>query len=266
MPRAKPRAEPNRATGPETGLPDEAPARPRAKESPAEYHLSLRDRPADERPRERMQNQGPLALSDAELLAIILRVGCRGNTAVDLGNRLLKEFDGLAGIGRAQLPALRKTPGVGLAKAAQVKAAMELGRRASLLSADAPESVRSPLEVANLVRRKVDPIMEQEELWALFLSGRNAVLGAKRIYQGSINCMQVRPAEVFREAIALNAVAVVVAHTHPSGDPTPSPEDVEVTKQLVQAGRALGVEVLDHLILGRQQLFVSLKERGLAFR
>jgi DNA repair protein RadC len=264
MVRAKLHAEPDAGTG--TEAPAGPPAKPRAKESLAEYHLSLRDRPADERPRERMQSQGPLALSDGELLAIILRVGSRGNTAVDLGNRLLKDFDGLAGLGRSPLLALRKTPGVGLAKAAQVKAALELGRRASLLSPDAPETVRSPLEVANLVRRKVDPAMEQEELWALFLSGRNAVLGSKRIYQGSVNCMQVRPAEVFREAIALNAVAVVVAHTHPSGDPTPSPEDVEVTKQLVQAGRALGVEVLDHLILGRQQLFVSLKERGLAFR
>ena len=260
MPRAKLHPEPNAEIAAET------PAKPPAKDPTAEYHLSLRDRPSDERPRERMQNQGPLALSDGELLAIILRVGCRGNTAVDLGNRLLKDFDGLAGLGRSSLLALRKTPGVGLAKAAQVKAALELGRRASLLSADSPEIVRSPLEVANFVRRKVDPAMDQEELWALFLSGRNAVLGVKRIYQGSVNCMQVRPAEVFREAIALNAVALVVAHTHPSGDPTPSPEDVEVTKQLVQAGHALGVEVLDHLILGRQQLFVSLKERGLAFR
>ncbi len=260
MPRAKLHADPN------GDIDTEAPARPRAKDSTAEYHLSLRDRPVDERPREKLEARGVAALTDGELLAIVLRMGSRGNTAVDLGNLLLKGFDGLAGVERAQFAALRKVPGIGLAKAAQVKAALELGRRASLASGDGPVTVRSPLEVANLVRLKVDPAMEQEELWVLFLSGRNAVLGAKRIYQGSVNCLQVRPAEVFREAIALNAVAVVVAHTHPSGDPTPSPEDVEVTKQLVAAGRALGVDVLDHLILGRQQLFVSLKERGMAFR
>ncbi len=264
MPRAKLSVDPTPEPGAEPA--PELPDKPRAKDSTAEYHLSLRDRPVDERPREKLAARGVAALTDGELLAIVLRMGSRGNTAVDLGNRLLKDFDGLAGLGRSPLLALRKVPGIGLAKAAQVKAALELGRRASLACGDGPVTVRSPLEVANLVRLKVDPAMQQEELWALFLSGRNAVLGSKLIYQGSVNCLQVRPAEVFREAIALNAVAVVVAHTHPSGDPTPSPEDVEVTKQLVQAGRALGVDVLDHLILGRQQLFVSLKERGLAFR
>ena len=264
MPRAKLHAEPNSGTG--TEPPAEPPAKPHAKESQAEYHLTLKDLPPDERPREKLESCGVAALSDTELLAIVLRVGSRGHTAVDLAAWLLNQFHGPAGLERTPLGALRAVPHVGLAKAAQVKAALELGRRASLQGVDAAETVRSPLEVANLVRRRVDPAMEQEELWAVVLNGRNVVLGSKRIYQGSVNCMQVRPAEVFREAIALNAVAVVVAHTHPSGDPSPSPEDVEVTKQLVQAGRALGVEVMDHLILGRQQLFVSLKERGLAFR
>jgi DNA repair protein RadC len=229
------------------------------------YHLSLRDRPAGERPREKLQALGPSELSDAELLGIILRVGTRGNTAVDLANRLLTDFGGLSGLEQVSFAVLRRASGVGLAKAAQVQAALELGRRAMAQGGSNPETVRNPMEVASLVRGRQGYSTDQEQLWAVFVNSRNLVLGVKRIYEGSVNSLQVRPAEVFRDAIALNAVALVVAHTHPSGDPQPSPEDVAVTKQLIQAGRNLGIEVLDHLILGRHNLFVSLKERGLAF-
>ncbi len=237
------------------------------KETKAEYHLSIKDRPASERPREKLQSQGASALTNAELLAIILRVGRRGETAVDLANWLLSKHNhDLGGLARMSLADLCKIQGVGLAKAAQIKAALELGRRLTLLSPEEKLIVRSPAEVANLVRSKVDEYADQEQLWGVFLSARNQVLDSKMIYKGSVNTMQVRPAEIFKEAIVLGAVALVVVHTHPSGDPQPSPEDVEVTKQLVQSGRSLGIEVLDHLILGRQPIFVSLKERGLGFR
>jgi DNA repair protein RadC len=236
------------------------------KDAPPEYHLSIKDRPAGERPRERMQEVGASGLSEGELLAIILRVGSRGNTAVDLASKLLNDFDGLAGLSRVPFATLRDTRNVGLAKAAQIKAALELGRRLTLANPEEKLIVRSPVEVANLVRGKLDETLDQEQLWGVFLNSRNLVLAAKMIYRGSVNTMQVRPAEIFKEAIVQGAVAMVVVHTHPSGDPQPSPEDVEVTKQLVQVGRDLGIEVLDHLILGRQMLFVSLKERGLGFR
>ena len=236
------------------------------KESRPEYHLSIKDRPSSERPREKLQALGASGLTDGELLAIILRVGSRGKTAVDLANMLLKDFEGLGGLARVGFPVLQKEHGVGLAKAAQLKAALELGRRLTLQNPGEQQVVRSPLEVANLVRSKLDESSDQEELWGVYLNNRNVVLGTKRIYQGNVNSLQVRPAEVFREAITQGAAAMVVAHTHPSGDPQPSPEDVEVTKQLVQVGHILGIEVLDHVILGRQMLYVSLKDRGLGFK
>jgi len=233
-------------------------------EEKAEYHLSLRERPVGERPREKLQSLGASSLTDGELLAIILRTGSRHLTAVDLANHLLVKFHGLGGLARVSFPELCKTKGVGLAKAAQIKAALELGRRLTLLNPEERPIVRSPTDVANLVRTRLDETLDQEQLWLVLLNARNAVLDVKMLYQGSVSTIQVRPAEAFKEAILRGAVAIVVAHTHPSGDPTPSPEDIAVTRQIVQAGRSLGIEVLDHIILGRTT-FISLKERGLGF-
>lgn len=235
------------------------------KESRPEYHLSLRERPVSERPREKLRSLGASSLTDGELLAIILRTGSRHLTAVDLANHLLVRFHGLGGLAQVSFAELCKTKGVGLAKAAQLKAALELGRRLTLLNPEERPIVRSPADVANLVRARLDEGLNQEQLWVVLLNSRNAVLGMRMIYQGSVNSIQVRPAEAFREAILRGAVALVVVHTHPSGDPSPSQEDVAVTKQIVQAGHTLGIEVLDHVILGRQPAFVSLKERGLGF-
>jgi DNA repair protein RadC len=225
------------------------------------YRIS--DLHKDERPRERLAAQGPEALSKAELIAILLRVGVPGENAVQVGQRLLDCFGGLAGLHRAPIEELMNQHGVGPAKAAQLKAAIELGRR---LTAEVPEErpiINSPEDAAGLVRYEMSAL-EDEHLRVLLLDTRNHVLDIKEVYHGSVNSSQVRIGEVFKAAIRRNAAAVVIVHNHPSGDPTPSPDDVAVTRACVQAGKLLDVEVLDHLVIG-QNRFVSMKERGLGF-
>ncbi len=212
-----------------------------------------------ERPRERLKTLGAQALSNAELLAILLRVGVQGENVVQLGQRLLQTFGGLSGLHRVSFDELCAQHGVGEAKAAQIKAAIELGRRLSLES-DARPVISSPADAAALLSYEMSGL-EQEHLRVILLDTRNHVLEIREVYRGSVNSAQVRIAEVFRDAVRRNATAIVVAHNHPSGDPTPSPEDIALTRALVQAGKLLDILVLDHLIIG-QGRFVSLKERG----
>lgn len=228
-----------------------------------EYTPMIRDIAEAERPRERLQMVGAMGVSTAELLAIILRIGNRGESVVRLAERLLSQFGSLPGLARATVPELTTVKGVGEAKAVQIKAALELGRR--LLSA-APEErprVSSPGDAANLLMSEM-MYLEQEHLRLILLDTRNRVLSMPSLYVGSLNTSMVRIGEMFRDAIRQNAAAIIVVHNHPSGDPSPSPEDVNVTRQLVQAGKLLDVDVLDHIIIGRQR-YVSLKERGLGF-
>lgn len=216
-----------------------------------------------DRPRERLAALGPQALSNAELLAILLRVGMPGENAVQVGQRLLNKFGGLAGIQRAPFEELLNERGVGEAKASQIKAAIELGRRLTLESPDARPAIQSPADAAALVQYEMSAL-EQEHLRVLLLDTRNRVLDIVEVYRGSVNQSQVRVGEVFKAAIRRSATAVIIVHNHPSGDPTPSPEDVAVTRAFVQAGKILDIEVLDHMVIG-QGRWVSLKERGLGF-
>ncbi len=216
-----------------------------------------------ERPRERLAELGPQALSNAELLAILLRVGVAGENAVQMGQRLLRQFGGLGGLYRASFEEVRAQHGLGEAKAAQIKAAIELGRR---LAVEAPQErpvVHSPADVAGLVQYEMSAL-DHEELWVLLLDTRNRLLSTERLYKGSLNSSMVRVAELFKPAIQRTAAALILVHNHPSGDPTPSPEDVALTRTVVQAGKLLDIELLDHLVIG-QGRYVSLKERGLGF-
>lgn len=227
------------------------------------YHPTIHDFPLGERPRERMQYYGPTALSNAELLAILLRVGSTGENVVALSTRLLAEFGGLAGLAKASFSDLASIKGVGTAKTAQLKAAIELGRRLLITSPDARPQITSPLDAANLLMLEMGGL-EQEHLRTLLLDTKNRVLASPTVYVGNVNSSIIRVSEIFREAVRENATAMIVAHNHPSGDPTPSPEDVSVTRSIVEAGSLLGIDVLDHLVIGHQR-FVSLKERGLGF-
>jgi DNA repair protein RadC len=227
------------------------------------YRPMIRELPLSERPRERLKHAGAGALSNAELLAIILRIGGRGENVLDMAQRLLSTYHGLGGLARASCGELATERGVGTAKAAQMLAAFELGKRLLVASPDERPQVTSPADAANLLMAEM-ATLEQEHLRTLLLDSKHRVLASPTVYVGNVNTSVIRVGELFREAIRLNCVALIVAHNHPSGDPTPSPDDVKVTEQIVQAGKLLDIEVLDHLVIG-QQRYVSLKERGLGF-
>jgi DNA repair protein RadC len=232
-----------------------------AKKARLSYRIS--DLQASERPRERLKNEGADKLANSELLAILLRVGVPGASAVQVGQRLLEAFGGLAGIHRAPFDELTAQHGIGAAKAAQIKAAIELGRRLNETPAEDHTVINNPAQAVDLVRYDMQAL-EQEELRVILLDTRNHVIDKALIYRGSVTTAQVRAADVFKPAVRKNATALIVVHNHPSGDPTPSPDDVAVTRELVKAGEMLDVKVLDHLIIGRGR-HVSMKERGLGF-
>jgi DNA repair protein RadC len=224
---------------------------------------SIKDLPIQERPRERLARVGEGALSTTELVAIILRVGVGGESALDMARRLLTTYDGLPGLARASFAQLEAERGLGKAKTAQLKAALELGRRMLLATPEDRLVIRSPSDVAQILIAEMAHL-EQEHFQVLYLDTRNRLLGSETVYVGTLNASHIRVAEIFRDAVKRNCAAIIVAHNHPSGDPSPSPEDVEVTRQLIAAGKLLSIELLDHLIIG-QQRFVSLRERGLGF-
>jgi DNA repair protein RadC len=227
-------------------------------------YLLIKDLPQGERPRERLERYGAQALSNAELLAIILRTGVQGESVLTLAGRLLARYGGLLGLGRANFSELCAEHGLGPAKATQLMAALELGRRLMIASPEERPVVRSPADAANLLMMEMS-LLQQEHLRLILLDTKNRVLSTPTVYIGSLNMSVLRVGEVFREAIRQNCAAVIVVHNHPSGDPTPSPEDVAVTERIVSAGQLLDVDVLDHLVIG-QQRYVSMKERGLGFQ
>ncbi|MEJ5313943.1 MULTISPECIES: DNA repair protein RadC [Anaerolinea] len=223
----------------------------------------IRDIEETDRPRERLAELGSQALSNAELLAILLRVGMQGENAVQLGQRILKTLGGLHGLHRASFAELSSIKGVGIAKAAQLKAAIELGRRLAMMEPQERASITSPADAAELVRYEMSALL-QEHLRVILLDTRNRVIKIEQLYIGSLNASTVRVAEIFRLAIQASAASLILVHNHPSGDPSPSPEDINLTRTVIQAGKMLDIGVLDHIIIG-QNRWVSLKERGLDF-
>ena len=227
------------------------------------YTTMIRDLPRGERPRERLSEYGPSYLNNAELIAILLRTGVTGENVLNLAVRLLSHFQGLSGLSRATYRELCSLRGISDAKACQLLASLELGRRLVSLQPEDRAVITCPQDVANLLSAEMN-ILEQEHLRVVLLDTKNHVMGTSEIYIGNVNSSVVGAAEVFRPAIRDNSVAIVVVHNHPSGDPTPSSEDVATTEQLRASGELLGIEVLDHIILGGQR-HVSLKDRGLGF-
>ncbi len=209
----------------------------------------IKDIEQSQRPRERLENQGAGVLNDAELLAILLRVGVKGASAVQIGQRLLFLFGGLDGLRRVTFTEMCDVDGVGPAKAAQIKAAIELGRRMARLTPDERILITSPQDVADQVQYKMASL-EQEELWVLLLDSRNHHLRTEQLYRGSLNSSSVRPAEIYKAGIRHNAAALIIVHNHPSGDPSPSPEDIHLTRMLIEAGQMLELPILDHVVVG----------------
>jgi len=220
---------------------------------------TLRELPESERPIHRLHFYGPPALSTTELLAILAGTPHQLQDAANL----MAAFEGIEGVARANMAELQQQPGIGAAAAARIKAAFELGRRLMVERPLDRCQIRSPADAANLLMGEMG-LLEQEQMRAILLDTKNRVIAIPTIYVGSVNTTMIRVAELFREAIRRNCPSLIAAHNHPSGDPTPSPEDVAVTRQIVEAGKLMDIEVLDHLVLGRQQ-WVSLKERGLGF-
>ena len=246
------------------------PAAGRRKAAPApaveavRYHPTILDLPRDERPRERLQQHGARYLNNAELIALLLRSGVKGENAISMAMRVIAEFDGLGGLARAGYAELCQLRGLNDAKSCEILAALELGRRIASLAPEERAQISCPEDGVNLVSAEMS-LLTQENLVALLLNTRNQVVARRTIYIGTVNSSAVRPAEVLRPAVRENAPAIIVVHNHPSGDPTPSPEDVAVTRDLAAAGKLLGIELLDHLIIGNGGRFTSLKERGLGF-
>ena len=224
---------------------------------------AIREVPLAERPRERLALRGAGGLTSAELIGLIWGSGTRGRSAVDLAADALATHDGVAGLARASEPELAMVPGIGVARAAQLVAAFELGRR---LLADWPAgrwTIRGPADVAERLILQMGRL-EREELRVVLLDTKNHVLRVATVYQGNVSSSLVRVGELFRDAVRLNAAGVILVHNHPSGDPTPSPDDLHLTAEALAAGRLLDIALLDHLVIGHDA-YASLRDRGVAF-
>jgi DNA repair protein RadC len=222
----------------------------------------LREWPSELRPTERLYETGAVGLSDAELLALIL--GTHGNlNPVALASELIVAFDGWRGLQAVSVEELARQPRMNRQRAARVKAALDIGRRLLLVNNVSRPQIKSPADAAQLLMVEMSHL-DQEHLKVIILDTKNRILKLHTVYIGTLNSSNVRVGEVFKEAVRLNAAALIVSHNHPSGDPTPSPDDVMVTRQIVDAGKLLDVETLDHLVIGRGK-FVSMRERGLGF-
>lgn len=225
-----------------------------------ENTLMIRDFPQDERPRERFMKHGPQSLSNHELIAILLHTGTKEESVLQLSNRLLTQFEGLRNLKSATLEEITAIKGVGNAKAIQILAAVELGRRVANLSTEERYVIRSPEDGAKYMMNDMR-FLAQEHFICLFLNTKNQVIHKQTIFIGSLNASIVHPREIFREAVRRSAASIICLHNHPSGDPAPSREDIDVTKRLAECGKIIGVDLLDHLIIGDNK-FVSLKEKG----
>jgi len=228
--------------------------------------LLIREMPGNERPRERLMELGADALRNAELIAILLRTGMKGVSAIHIAEQLLQKFSTLENLSRANIAEIRQIKGIGRDKAIALKSAFTLARRmAQELRGEAP-LLDTPDRVADLLRED-NRVYDVETFQVLLVNTRRKLISIERISKGTLDTILVHPREVFRHAIAANAAGVILVHNHPSGDPSPSDADIKVTRDLIRAGQLLRIEVLDHVILGRSteerpKDFMSLRELG----
>lgn len=220
----------------------------------------IKDVPPEERPRERMLHYGAAALSHAELIAILLRTGTNNQSAIHVATSLLGKCSGLHGLIDMTREEMMMVKGIGEAKAIQLQAGIELGRRLSRSRLGQSVVIRSPKDAAEHVMDELR-YLKKEHFLCLFLNTKNHVIARETMSIGTLNAALVHPREVFRAAIKHNSASIICLHNHPSGDPTPSPEDISLTKRLTEAGQLIGIEVLDHVIVGDGR-YISLKEHG----
>jgi len=221
----------------------------------------MADIPVVERPRERMQRLGPNSLSTAELIALVVGTGRRGVSALSLAEGVLAHTGGLREMLDVDVLELMQVPGVGSGKAVAILAAIELGRRLVASGGHLPTKIASPEDAAAYLMERLR-FLRKEHFVTLHLDTKHQVVGEEIVSIGSLNASIAHPREIFRTALKRNAAAIVCAHNHPSGDPAPSPEDIQVTERLIAAGKILGIDVLDHIVFGDKR-YISLRERGL---
>jgi DNA repair protein RadC len=227
------------------------------------YTFTVRDLPISERPRERLIRFGADKLSSQELLALVIGRGVSQRSVMTIAQELITKFGSIQGISDATIEELSHIKGIGMAKATQLKAVFELGKRQELEKETSYESydIRDPQGVVRAVRKTIKD-KAKEHFKLILLNTRNKIIGLSTISIGTLNASLVHPREVFKDAIRHSASSVVVAHNHPSGNPEPSEEDLKITRRLVESGKILGIEVLDHIIIGKNA-FISLKTKGL---
>lgn len=225
-----------------------------------EYKITMKDMPLELRPRERIVKDGPEALSNIELLAILLRIGTKEENVLELAAKILTQVGNIKGLASYSIEDLKNIKGIGLAKAAQIKAAVEIGKRISSAPNEERPIIRSPQDVERLLMEEMRHL-DREYFKAISLNTKNNVLAIETVSVGSLSSSIIHPRELFKNPIKRSAAALILVHNHPSGDPSPSKEDLDVTKRLVEVGKLLGIEVLDHIIIGDNK-YISLKEKG----
>jgi len=226
-----------------------------------ESSFTVHDLPKPERPRERLQKFGPEALSSQELLALVIGRGVAKKSVMSIAQELLVKFGNVKAIGQASLEELSQIKGIGLAKAAQIKACFELGKREDLEPEPKDFNIKNPESVVKAIRATIKD-KAKEHFKLLLLNSRNKIIRICNISMGTLNASLVHPREVFKDAIRHSAASVVLAHNHPSDDPEPSEDDIKITRRMVDSGKILGIEVLDHIIIAKNNFF-SFKEKGL---
>jgi DNA repair protein RadC len=225
-----------------------------------QYTTLIKDMPPNMRPREKLLAKGESTLNDHELLAIILGNGTRDISALELANRLLDTYKGLRRLQEASLEELIHEKGIGPAKAASIKAALEMGRRISL-DVEIRDTIKSPKDVERMLVQEMR-VYDREHFKVLYLDRKGGLIVKEDVSVGGLHSSIVHPREVFKTAVKRSAASIILAHNHPSGDPSPSQNDIDITRRLVEAGAIMGIEVLDHVVIG-ENTYCSLKEKGL---
>lgn len=227
-----------------------------------DFSYTIKDLPEDERPREKLYKYGSKALSNTELLAIIIRTGNKENTAIEISQKLLAgKKEGISFLTDTSIQEITKIKGIGVCKAAQILAAVELGKRVMTGTHKDKPKITTPSDVADILMLDMAHL-KKEHFKIVMLDTKNQVIGIEDISIGSLNSSIVHPREVFKEAIARSSASIILVHNHPSGDPTPSKEDIAITRRLAEGGDILGIKVLDHIIIGNNR-FLSLKEKDI---
>lgn len=225
-------------------------------------NVKVKDIPSEERPVEKLILSGAESLNNSELLAIILRTGTSNENVVSLSTRLLSEFEGLDGLLNTSLSEITTIKGIKNKKASQILAMAELFKRFNTLkSLKINHKINSPRDIANLLINEMSEL-KQEVLKLIMLDTKNQIISIKDVFKGSLNTSIVHPREIFNEAIKRNSSSIIICHNHPSGDPTPSKEDINITLRINECSKIIGINLLDHIIVGKAK-FISLKEKGI---